>query len=69
MVLSKSCLFDGCVDIRPNKSKMILKELTKTNDRHNRKLLTINSILKCWKWSKEFIIQFCNTILFYDVET
>lgn len=66
MMLSKSCLFDDCVDIRPNKTKIILREY---NDRYNHKLLIINGILKCWESSKEFIIQFCNTILLYDVGT
>lgn len=66
MVLSKSSLFDGCVDIRPNKSRMILKDLTETSDRYNHKPLTITGILKCWEW---FIIQFCNTNFFYDVGT
>lgn len=64
MVLSKSCLFDGCVDIiRPNKSRIILKDLTETNYKYNNKLLTSNGILKCWEWYKEFIIQFSKAIL------
>jgi len=48
---------------------MVLKDLTETNNRYNHKLLNINSILKCWEWSKELIIEFCNTILFGDVVT
>lgn len=40
MVLHKSCFSDGHVDIRPNKSRIILRDVAKTSDRYYHKLLT-----------------------------
>lgn len=43
MVLHKS-FSDGCVDIRPNESRAILRDVAETNDRYYHKLLTVLTV-------------------------
>lgn len=44
MVLHKSCFSDGCVDIRPNKSRVILRDVAETSDRYCHELLTVLTV-------------------------
>lgn len=44
MILHKNCFSDGCIDIRPNISRIILRDVAETSDRYYHKLLSVLTV-------------------------